>query len=588
MEFPCSPMQSFNFQTRRSTTVGQHTIKTGAQLFRERLDTFYSGNNGAAGTFTYNGQYTAGPSVSQKLSAAAGAPEADFLLGYPDDVGVGVNGGTWGQRGNIIAAFVTDTWRLTKDFTLNYGVRWELHTPWVEVDNREANFTPFGGQQIIAGGAGSNYYNNSRALYNQYNGAFNFQPRLGFAWTPGGKNLVMRGSYTLSSYLEGTGTNLRLTINPPFTTEKEGQYTALTLPSSTLDQGYLPIQSNSDPFHNTILRLWDPNFRPAVSQQWNYSLQQQFGNSTTLQVGYVGQKNDHLVVAQPYLQRQLLANGTTIPSPYLSGNPALQSDIGNISGTEANGNQEYDALQATLQRRLANGLSGQVAYTWSKCMTDSIGFYGDGDQSAPASAYVQDLYDRKAEWGPCLNDVSQYVTSFISYDLPFGRGRHFGNNWNRPVNALLGGWQVNGILTFHGGFPLTINSSDNSGTNARAARANCLSPGIVYGEQDSPKGGYQWFDPSASIYAPAAAATFGSCGVGTIRGPGLKTADLSLSKKFQFSEHHNFEIRGEFINATNTPILNAPGRSLGSTLGLLNSSTAGNPRNIQIGAKYNF
>jgi hypothetical protein len=380
-----------------------------------------------------------------------------------------------------------------------------------------------------------------------------------------------------------------LTINPPFTTEKEGNYAALTLPSSTLDQGYVPIQSATDPFHSTILRLWDPNFRPAVSQQWNFSLQQQFGPSTTLQVGYVGQKNDHLVVAQPYLQRQLLANGSTIASPYLSGNPTLQSDIGNISGTETNGNQEYDALQVTLQRRLAQGLSGQFAYTWSKCMTDSIGFYGESattTQSAPTSAYVQDLYNRAAEWGPCLNDVSQYVTAFVSYDLPFGRGRRFGHDMNKVVNGFAGGWQVNGILTFHGGFPLTINGSDNSGTNARSSRANCLSPGIVFGEQDASAGGYQWFSASSSIYGPAAMGTFGSCGVGTIRGPGLKTADLGISKRFLVTERQNLEIRGEFINATNTPILYAPARSLGGTLGLVN--TSGNPRNIQIGAKYNF
>lgn len=565
-------------------TVGEHTLKLGFQGMRDRIDTFYSGNNGAAGIFSYNGQFTAGPTVTQKFGAGSGQPEADFMLGMPNDVGVGVNGGTWGQRTNILSAFAQDTWRATNNLTVTYGVRYEVHTPWVEVKDRQANFTPFSGQQILAGSQQS-YYGNSRALYNQYNGIFNFQPRLGFAYTPT-KSMVVRAAYTLSSYLEGTGTNLRLPINPPFTVEKEGNYAALPVPGSTLDQGYVPIESATDPFHNTILRLWDPNFRPAVSQQWNFSIQQQFGNTTTLQVGYIGQKNDHLVVAQPYLQRQLLANGTTIPSIYLSGNPALQSDIGNISGTEANGNQEYDSLQVTLQKRLAHGLQGQFAYTWSKCMTDSIGFYGDGSQSAPTSAYVQDLYNRAAEWGPCLNDATHVVSSFVSYDLPFGRGRAFGKNMNKVVNAFAGGWQVNGILSFHGGFPLTITGSDNSGTKARSARANCLATPVIFGEQNSPRGGYQWFDPSSTYFAPAAAGTFGSCGVGTVRGPGLHNADLSLSKKFQFTEHQNVELRGEFINALNVPILNAPTRSLGSNLGLLQSSQGA--RNIQIGLKYNF
>ncbi len=571
-------------------TKAQHTIHAGFQGFRERLDTFYSGNNGAAGIFSYNGQYTTS-SAAVKPGSGSGQPEADFLLGLPDDVGVGVNGGTWGQRANIFAAFVQDTWRVSGKLTLNYGVRWELHTPWVEVHNREANFTPFSGQEEIAGTA--TIYNNNRALYNQYNGIFNFQPRLGFAYSPDART-VLRGAYTLSSYLEGTGTNLRLTINPPFTVEKEGQYTALAVPTTTLDQGYVPISSATDPFHNTILRLWDPNFRPAVSQQWNFSVQHQFGNTTTLQVGYVGQKNDHLVVAQPYLQKQLLPNGTVIPSPYLSGNPTLQKDIGNISGTEASGNQEYDALQATLQKRLSNGLSGQVAYTYSKCMTDSIGFYGEGSQAATTSAYSQNLYNRAAEWGPCYYDVTHNVTAFLSYDLPFGRGRQFGTDMNKAVNAFVGGWQVNGILSFHGGFPLTINGTDNSGTNARGARANCLAYAPVYGEVNAPQGGYQWFDNAqpgnktgaTPVFGPAAAGTFGTCGVGTVRGPGLHTADLSLSKQFQFTEHQNLELRGEFVNALNTPVLNAPNRSLGANLGLLNSSQ--DPRNIQIGLKYNF
>ena len=262
-------------------TKGQHTLKFGAQVFRERLDTFYSGNNGAAGTVTFNGQFTAGPTNTQKATATAGLAEADFFLGLPSAIGVGTNGGTWGQRGNIIAAFAQDTWRVTRAFTFNYGLRWELHTPWVEVDNRETNFTPFGGQEIIAG-TGSTYYNNSRALYNQYNGLYNFQPRVGFAFNPR-PDTVVRGSYTLSSYLEGTGTNLRLTINPPFSVEKNADYTALTYPNSTLDQGYLPIQSKTDPFAAATLRLWDPNFRPAVSQQWNFSVQKQFGNYTMLQ-----------------------------------------------------------------------------------------------------------------------------------------------------------------------------------------------------------------------------------------------------------------------------------------------------------------
>jgi hypothetical protein len=108
----------------------------------------------------------------------------------------------------------------------------------------------------------------------------------------------------------------------------------------------------------------------------------------------------------------------------------------------------------------------------------------------------------------------------------------------------------------------------------------------LFGEQNAPQGGFQWFNGSNTYFAPAAKGTFGSCGVGTVRRPGLHTADLSISKQFQFTERQNLELRGEFINALNTPVLNAPTRGLGANLGLLQSSQ--NPRNIQIGLKYNF
>jgi hypothetical protein len=422
-------------------------------------------------------------------------------------------------------------------------------------------------------------------LYNQYNGITNYQPRIGIAWNPR-KNTVIRSAYTLSSYLEGTGTNLRLTINPPFAHETDANYASQSFPSSTLSDGFLPFLANpGDPFSGSTLRVWDPNVRPAVSNQWNFTVQQQFGNGTTLQVGYVGQRTTHLAVPMPYLQKQLLPDGTVANSPYLSGNPTLQNEIGQISGTATNGNQSYNALQAVLLKRLGNGLEYSVAYTYSKCMTDSSGYYGSwGGQTTPTSPYWQNLYDKKAEWGPCYYDATHILTSYATYDLPIGRGRKFGNNMNKVADAVVGGWQVNGILSLHTGFPLTMSGSDASGTNSRGSRADCVAPVNILGQQNSPSGGYQWFDPSA--FGPAAPGTFGSCGVGTIRGPGLHTLDLSLAKFFSFTERQKLELRAEAINVSNTPILNSPNVGLGSTNGLLQSAQGA--RNVQFALKYLF
>lgn len=552
-------------------TKGSHTIHAGFQFMRYRLNTFYSGNSGTAGTFTYNGRFS-------------GLSDADFMLGLPSEIGIGINGGTWGQRGNVISAFAQDTWRLSSKFNVNYGVRYELHTPWVEVYNRQVNFAPFTGALQVAGQ--STYYNNNRALYNQYNGALNFQPRVGVSFLPDAKT-VIRAAYSISSYLEGSGTNLRLPLNPPATVERFADYTNLAYPTTTLQQGYTPIASSTNPFARANIRLWDPNVRPAVANQWSFTVQRQLSASTTAQVSYVGQKNSHLIVAQPYRQRVLLSPGVTTDSPYLFGNTVLRNSIGQISGTETSGNQSYNALQSVVQRRLALGLQGQLQYTWSKCMTDSIGFYGSGAQASPQSAYVQNVYNRAAEWGPCFFDATHNASGYVTYDLPFGRNRLIGKNMNRALDAVVGGWQVNAIVSFHTGFPLTIQAVDNSGTLSRGARANCIAPGNVFGYQPAAgKAGIQWFSPAS--YAAPTAGTFGSCGVGTIRGPGLKTADLSATKQFHVTEAQYLEVRGEFINFTNTKILNGPARSVAntSTLGLITSSQGA--RQIQFGLKYNF
>ncbi|MFL6448194.1 MAG: carboxypeptidase regulatory-like domain-containing protein [Bryobacteraceae bacterium] len=564
-------------------TKGAHTMRIGFQGWRQRINTFYSGNNGLNGTFTFNGQYS-------------GRAESDFLLGYASNIGTGTSGGTWGHRSNIFAGYFQDDWRAASHLTLNLGFRYELHTPLVEVHDRQTNFGLFSGMPEQPGQNG-----NPRALYNTYTGIGNHQPRIGLAWTPGGGKTVIRAAYTLSSYLEGTGTNLRLTINPPFSSEHNADYTALAIPTTTLDQGYNPINAagtctsagllSASPscYKAVTLRVWDPNVQPAISNQWNFTVQRQFSNSTTLQAGYVGQRVTHLMVATPYFQKQLLSNGTVVNGPYLAGNPAVYNQIGQISGTASSGNQSYNALQVVIQRRLAQGLSFQANYTWSKCLTDSIGYYGvsgTGAQSANASPYWQNLYNKASEWGPCFYDVEHIGSGYATYDLPFGRGRKLGNKMNRLVDAVAGGWQVNAIVSLHGGFPLTINAVDRSGTKARSARANCIAPGVVFGTQNAPAalgGGYQWFSP-ASYAQPASG--FGTCGVGTVRGPGLKTVDLSASKIFKILESQNLEFRGEFINATNTPILSAPSRTLGSTLGVITGSQGA--RNIQLALKYNF
>ncbi|MDQ2843224.1 MAG: TonB-dependent receptor [Acidobacteriota bacterium] len=553
-------------------TRGTHTMKIGFQAFRDRINTYYSGNAGLAGQFNFNGQYT-------------GFAEADFLTGLPDNVQRGISEGTWGQRSTIYGAFFQDDWRVTSNLTLNLGLRWELHTPWTEVRNRQANFNEITGALELAG---QNGY--SEAGYNQYNGITNFQPRIGFAYSPT-HNTVIRGAWTISNFLEGTGTNLRLTLNPPFGSENNVNYVA-GQPGSTLAQGFTIFGATTPGninYSGVSLRLWDPNFRPAVSDQWNFSIQHQFGNSLTAQVSYVGQNNDHLVVPVWASQLQKLPNGTNVPG-YLSGNPTLLNEIGNAKLTDTNGIQNYNALQVSVQKRLSSGLEFQGNYTWSKCMSDAVGYYGGYGQAVGNWYYWQDTYDSKRNYGPCYYDVTHAFNGFVTYDIPFGRGRKYGNSMNKVVDLVAGGWSINAIVNWRGGFPFTIGSNqDLSGTHNPNQLASCIGTQHTYGTQNvSPASGtangYQWFDPTA--YANESPGQFGTCGIGTIRGPGLHTADLSLTKLFSITEHQNLEFRAEAINFTNTPILNAPSVGIGTTLGQITSAQG--ERNIQFGLKYNF
>ena len=489
---------------------GRHTIHTGFQFWRARVNSFYAGNNGLTGFMNFSGRFT-GPTGG----GSVGAGEADFFLGMSDSFGRGVgNVENWYHRANVIGGYFQDDWRATDNLTVNLGLRYETHTPWVEKQDEQTNFDLFSGvllapdcTKVNVGPAPVTCQNSSRALYNSHNGGRDFQPRIGFAWTPEflNKKTVVRGAFTISSYLEGTGTNLRLTMNPPFTlAEFSHNYTG-TVPPTTVDQGLLPPPPPpaGDPFTNALIRLWDPEVQPAITQQWNLSVQHQFSNTTTAQVGYVGQHGTHLMVPMPYLQRQLLPDTActtppcTAPSVFLSGNPALQSEISQISGTASVGSMSYNALQATLQKRFNNGLQYQVAYTFSKCMTDSSGYYGSwGGQTTPTSPYFQNLYDPRAEWGPCYYDTPHTLTSYAVYDLPFGTGqRDLAKMLIRSQTRFSETGSSAGILSVHGGFPLTVSANDNSGTNSRGARADC-NAAPHYLKTDLATGGIQWFDPA--------------------------------------------------------------------------------------------
>ncbi len=593
-------------------TRGRHVFHTGFEYWRYRVNSFYSGNSGSLGAILFSGAFTSENPVSPG-AGGNGFGGADFYLGMPSAYGAGLTCCVWAHRSSTIAGYVQDDWRITSNLTLNLGVRYETFTPWVEKDDHQVNFDLATGEvlapncsKVVLGTAPTTCRNSSRGLYNGVYGGKAFQPRIGFAWTPGmlGGKTVVRGAFTISSYLEGTGTNLRLPVNPPFqAAETLVQYKGVALPGTSTDQGLAPVGSPTDPFSGSLIRVWDPNVQPALTNQWNLTIQHQLANTATIQVGYVGSHGTHLMVPMPYLQRQLLpgvcgtppnTHACSAPSVFLSGNPAFQSDISQISGTASVGSMKYNALQAVFQKRYSHGLDYQVAYTFSKCMTDNSGYYGTwGDtQGAPASPYYQNLYNPHADNATCYFDAKHILSSYAVYEIPFGRGKKWGGNASGVVNQIAGGWSVNPIISIHSGFPIALYDSGSApnDVNSRGQRPNCgPGAGKVFGRQaafDSTSGkyiGYQWFDNTP--YTATGFEQFGNCPAqGPVRGPGFGVVDLSVQKNFPVTERVRLQFRADFLNAFNHVNLNTPnGSCCGGTMGVVNSSQ--DPRNIQFALK---
>jgi hypothetical protein len=577
-----------------SWSHGRHNFKFGGQDNYETLKTFYAGNNGELGDLDFDGRYT-----SPTDAGGGGDGGADFLLGLDYQYGRGIStGNTWQQSSSIISAYAEDTWRITNTLTLNLGLRYEAHTPWVEANNEQANYNFATGNIDLAGKNGA-----SRALYDGVYGGKDFQPRIGFAWTPAalGDHTVIRGAFGVSSYMEGTGTNLRLPLNPPFVpAEINAVYSGLPLPLTDATDGIVGSATGASCaapayacYAGANLRVWDPKVQPAIADQYSAAVQHQFPGNMTAQVGYVGQRGTHLMVPFDYAQRQLLPNSScstppcTAPSPYFAANPTLYAVLGasaQVSGTKSNGNMRYNSLQAVLQKESSHGLQYQVSYTFSKCMSDNTGYYGAWSNALSADAYWQNVYDQRSEYAPCYYDARHVLSSYAVYELPIGRGKMVGNNVNRAVNEVIGGWAVSPIVSFRTGWPLPVyESNDNSGTNSRGPRADCN--GLPSISKTAISGiGIWWFQNTGQFTDPGVG-TFGNCSpqLDGLRSPRYTDVDMSVHKDFPIREQFRLQFRTDFINAFNHVQYNAPNMSLGSTMGQITGAQP--PRNIQLALK---
>jgi carboxypeptidase family protein len=540
----------------------RHTLKTGGQLLHYVQRRFYAGNNGLLGLFTYNAAFT-------------GFAFSDFLLDQVATKGRGSAAAPWTHLHNRSAVYVQDDFKVTPALTLNLGMRWAYTQPVVEKDNRQANFDLTTGKEIFA----TNGSRESRALYKAYKKGF--EPRLGFAWRASDR-WVVRGGYGISQYMEGTGANLRLPLNPPFFFESAVSYDATSGPG-TLVTGFAELKPQDQP--SGQVRAWDPNLRPQFTQQWNVFVERLLTPSTSLNVGYVGHDAKHLVT--PVEGNQPLP-GVGDPStwaPTLTRRPLFATAplITNISTTAARGRSDYHALQASVRQRMAKGVEYLASYTLSRVRTNNLGYYGSGGVAAEG-AYWMNTYQPEWNYGPAFFDARHNVVFSATYEVPFGKGRRWGGQIPAAMDAVLGGWSLSGILQGRTGFPITV--TDGSAPSLQGQRGN-ERPNCVGNPVPSDQSITHWLDINAFSRAPRG--TWGNCGIGVARAPKYRNLDAVLAKRVGVGGDRYAEFRAEAFNLTNTPSFGPPARDINTpnTFGTI-TSTVSTARTVELVLKIFF
>jgi outer membrane receptor protein involved in Fe transport len=480
-----------------------------------------------------------------------GNPLEELLLGAPTLTGVARLDNPEHLRAKSYDFFGQDSFRVRPDLTLILGVRYEYNTAPVDPTNR-ANLYDLATHSLVQ--VGTNGL--PRGGYDAP--AANFAPRIGLAYSPGGKGTtVVRAGYGIYFDQSSLAPSEGLYFSAPyFNLALSFPYPGL--PPLTIDNpfpGLIPLPSSATAF--------DPHLRTPYMQDWNFNIQRQLGKNRMVEIGYVGSKGTHL-----YGGRDINQPGPSNAPNYQRPNPRFED----INILESRGNSNYNSLQSRFQQRLSNGLSVLASYTFAKSIDEGSGFFTSaGDPNFP-----QNSYNVHAERGRSDFDVRHRASISYSYDLP-GRGR------------LLGGWQTFGILTFQSGQPFTVALNPNF-DNSNTGQSNLGfgagdRPNLIRNPALSNPSVSRWFDTSAFVIP--ARGNFGNAGRNILDGPGSQTVNLSLLKNTRITEGVTLQFRAEVFNLLNRANFGLPDNFVGNpTFGQILS--AANPRRIQLGLKILF
>ncbi len=555
--------QEIGFNDTARWTKGRHQISMGVEYSNGEGD--INNDYRSNGYFTFDGS---APFTSNAL--------ADFMIGkfYSLEQGVGEYKNT---RFAIASVFAQDTIRVTPRLTLDLGLRWDPFFPYTDTSGKLAAYYP--GQQ-------SQRYPNAPPgiLYvgdpGVPSGGYpkdwaNLGPRVGFGWDVfGDGSTALRGGYGIYFDHPNTISTNAQADQAPFGTVVIVNGNAannLTTPWAGTTN---PFPGSTNPPKNTpfvlpdVAYMFTTGLKNARLESWNLTLERKLPGQFVLRTAYAGSKGYNLA--------SLREGNAAVYSPGATSSTTdqrrpLYPNFGQMTLVEPGDNSSYNALQVTLERRFMSGFTILADYTYSKSIDTS-------SMNKQTGQTVTDPYNRAFDRG--VSDFNQPQVFNLSglWNVPF-------HSDSRLAHAVLGGWQLSGIVTLRSGEPFSVYSgADNSYSGVGSDRADIISSPYLPGSRSRGAEIAQYLNPAA--FAPNAIGTFGNSGRNMFYGPGFASTDMALEKTFYPVERVGLQFRAEAFNAFNRVNLYNPVNTLGPTFMSIN--TAFDPRIFQFAMRVKF
>ena len=583
--YSASNQPMWDISNTSTWVTGSHTLNFGFNYRRWWLQRDLA--TGFLGNYSFNVGFS-------------GDRVADMLLGYYSGVGIfqpaafsvpGAAGNPREFNFKYIAPYFQDDWRVNSRLTVNLGLRWDYRNVPYETRNRMAwrNLEPGPGgllvadESLIEGGIVDGvYYKYAGRRSPENPDRFKvFAPRMGFAWRPIGEETVIRGGYGIFfDSAEGREIDGAADVYPYVSRGNYIQSVGQATPLQTTDSLFPSFAAPgvATPAANTFLAVsQSPEPRNPYMQQWSIGVQREILVRTNIEVNYIGTHGSNLLMRRNIAQARLYdpANPLSVDArkPYPNFVVYIDSDW--------SGRSSYNALNTKLEHR-GPGSIFTLAYTWARSTDLKSAAAGIGASGFNGWQGFLDNADPERDYGLSDFDVDHRLVGSFVYNLPFGNGEKYASNATGVKNAVVGGWQLNGIYTWQRGFPITITAADLGGLNDTFGtnRADLVGdPSVDKRTVD------RWFNTSA--FAQPAPGALGNLGRNTERGPGVNNVDLAIFKNFSLTHGMRAQFRFESFNFFNHTQFSGVSANLASTnFGVV---TSARPARInQLGIKFLF